>query len=180
MMNFDDVMNQRRSIRSYKKTQAIEKSEIEQMVEAALMAPSWKNSETGRYYIALSEQYRKAVMECLPQFNQKNSLNAGAFVVTTFKKNISGFDNEGNPINEVGQGWGCYDLGLANENFVLKAAQMGYGTLIMGIRDSKKLREVFNISENEEVVAVIAVGKAEVLPEAPKRRELSEVVKFFK
>ena len=56
---------------------------------------------------------------------------------------------------------------------------MGYGTLIMGIRDSKKLREVFTISDSEEVVAVIAVGKAEALPTAPKRRELSEVAKFF-
>ena len=56
---------------------------------------------------------------------------------------------------------------------------MGYGTLIMGIRDGEKLREIFNISQNEEVVAVIAVGKAETLPVAPKRRELSEVVKFF-
>lgn len=178
-MNFDDVINQRRSIRNYKKAEPIEKKEIEQMIEAALMAPSWKNSETARYYVALSEQYIKTVMECLPEFNQRNSLNAGAFVVTTFKKNISGFDNEGNPVNEVGQGWGCYDLGLANENFVLKAAQMRYGTLIMGIRDSKKLREIFSIPESEEVVAVIAVGKAEVLPVAPKRRELSAVAKFF-
>lgn len=179
-MNFDDVINQRRSIRNYKKTEAIEKKEIEQMIKAALMAPSWKNSETARYYIALSEQYIKIVMECLPEFNQRNSLNVGAFAVTTFKKNISGFDNEGNPVNEVGQGWGYYDLGLANENFILKAAQMGYGTLIMGIRDSKKLREAFNISEDEEVVAVIAIGKAEVLPTAPKRQELSQVAKFFK
>lgn len=178
-MNFDDVINQRRSIRSYKKTEAIEKREIEQMIEAALMAPSWKNSETARYYVALSQDYIKMVMECLPEFNQRNSINAGAFVITTFKKNISGFDNEGNPVNEVGQGWGCYDLGLSNENFVLKAAQMGYGTLIMGIRDSKKLRKVFTISDSEEVVAVIAVGKAEALPAAPKRRELSEVAKFF-
>lgn len=178
-MNFDDVINQRRSIRNYKKAEPIEKKEIERMMEAALMAPSWKNSETARYYVALSEQYIKTVMECLPEFNQRNSLNAGAFVVTTFKRNISGFDNEGKPVNEVGQGWGCYDLGLANENFVLKAAQMGYGTLIMGIRDSKKLREIFSIPESEEVVAVIAVGKAEVLPVAPKRRELSAVAKFF-
>ncbi len=38
------------------------------------------------------------------EFNQRNSLNAGAFVITIFKKNVSGFDNEGNPVNEVGQG----------------------------------------------------------------------------
>lgn len=178
-MNFDDVINQRRSIRSYKKTGIIEKSEIEQMIKAAIIAPSWKNSQTARYYVALSENSIKMVMECLPSFNQKNSSNASAFIVTTFKKNISGFDNEGNPVNEVGQGWGYYDLGLANENLVLKAKQMGYGTLIMGIRDSEKLRNVFHIPDNEEVVAVIAVGKADASPVAPKRCEISEVAKFL-
>ncbi len=56
---------------------------------------------------------------------------------------------------------------------------MGYGTLIMGIRDSKKLRELFNIPENEEVVAVIAVGKAEVLPTAPKKKRIVRSCKIF-
>ena len=60
-MNFDDVINQRRSIRNYKETEPIEKREIEQMVEAALMAPSWKNSETARYYVSLSQDYIKMV-----------------------------------------------------------------------------------------------------------------------
>ena len=35
-----------------------------------------------------------------------------------------------------------YDLGLANENLLLKAAEMGIGTLVMGIRDEKKLHEI--------------------------------------
>jgi len=177
-MEFDKVINERRSIRSYEAA-TIEKQEIEQMIRAALMAPSWKNSETARYYVALSEAAIKEVRECLPEFNQRNAANAGALIVTAFIKNISGFDNEENPVNEVGQGWGCYDLGLANENLVLKAEQMGYKTLIMGIRDSEKLRDILNISDKEEIVAVIAVGKSTVKPAAPNRREVSEVTKFY-
>lgn len=47
----------------------------------------------------------------------------------------------------MGNGWGCYDLGLQNENFVLKAAELGYGTLIMGLRDGEQLRKVLDIPE---------------------------------
>ena len=42
------------------------------MIDASLMAPSWKNSETARYYVALSQEYIKMVMQCLPEFNQRN------------------------------------------------------------------------------------------------------------
>ena len=55
----------------------------------------------------------------------------------------------------MGNGWGCYDLGLQNENFVLKAAELGYGTLIMGLRDGEQLRKVLDIPEEETVVAVL-------------------------
>ncbi len=42
--------------------------------------------------------------------------------------------------NELGNGWGCYDLGLQNENLILKAKELGYGTLIMGLRATSSVR----------------------------------------
>ena len=37
-----------------------------------------------------------------------------------------GFDkNTGSPVNEAGDGWGYYDLGLQNDNLLLKAAELG-------------------------------------------------------
>ena len=79
----------------------------------------------------------------------------------------------------MGNGWGCYDLGLQNENFVLKAAELGYGTLIMGLRDGERLRKVLDIPEEETVVAVIAVGVAAEEPKRPRRKGLDEIVKVY-
>lgn len=85
-----------------------------------------------------------------PEFNQNNSEGA-ALVVTTFVKNCVGFDRlSGEPVNECANGWGYYDLGLQNENFVLKAKELGLDTLIMGIRDGEAIREFFNLPENEQ------------------------------
>ena len=50
--------------------------------------------------------------------------------------------------------------GLQNENLVLKAVDLGLSTLIMGLREADRLREILNIPESETIVAVIAVGKA--------------------
>lgn len=81
--------------------------------------------------------------------------------------------------NELGNGWGCYDLGLQNENLILKAEDLGLSTLIMGLRESDKLRELLDIPETETVVSVIAVGKADESPARPPRKELDAIAKFF-
>ena len=80
-------------------------------------------------------------------------------IVTTFVHNRAGFQTDGTPDNEIENGWGCYDLGLQNENLILKATELGLSTLIMGLRDGDKIREMLSIPESETIVSVIAVGK---------------------
>ena len=56
---------------------------------------------------------------------------------------------------------------------------MGFDTLIMGMRDADKLREVFSIPETETIMAVIALGYRAEEPNRPERRTLDDVAKFF-
>ena len=111
-------------------------------------------------------------------------MNAGkcenaVLIISTFVHDRAGFQKDGTADNELGNGWGCYDLGLQNENLVLKAAELGYGSLIMGIRDADKIREFLEIPQEETVVAVIAVGVPGEQPDRPKRKEVEEIVKFL-
>ena len=99
-------------------------------------------------------------------------------IVSTFEKGKSGFFR-GNPANDAGDFWGAYDNGLSNAYLVLKAREMGFDTLIMGMRESDKLRELFNIPEEEMILAVIALGYRAEEPNMPVHRPLDEVVKFF-
>ena len=71
------------------------------------------------------------------------------------------------------------DLGLQNENLLLKATDLGLSTLVMGIRDADRLREMLSISEEEIIVSVIAVGYGDATPTMPKRKEISEFVTFY-
>lgn len=77
------------------------------------------------------------------------------------------------------KGWGYYDLGLHNENFILKAKELGLGTLVMGIRDGEKIQEMLEIPETEMVVSVISVGYIKENPPKPKRKDVDDILKFF-
>lgn len=179
-MELDQVMARRRSIRAFQKGRRVDKANVEAVLKAATLAPSWKNSQTSRYYVAMSEEMVKAVREQgLPAFNQERVANAPVLIVTTYVKNRSGYTREGEPENEVGNGWGCHDLGLQTQNLVLKAAELGLGTLIMGIRDGEGLRKVLGIPEEEAVMAVIALGYSDIQPAMPKRKEVNEIAKFL-
>ena len=156
-MEFEALLEARRSVRAFDETKAVTEDQIKTLIEAGIQA---------------------FAADCLPEFNAQSSHGA-ALVVTTFVSNRSGFDREGNPDNECGNGWGYYDLGLHNENFVLKAKELGLDTLIMGIRDGEAIRKQLSIPDTETVVSVIAVGYGKTTPEKPKRKSPEDIVKFF-
>lgn len=85
-MEFQEILDSRRSIRSYDAAKKVTKEQVEELIEAALQAPSWKNSETARYHCVLNEDViAKIREEALPAFNQKSSAGA-ALIVATFVK----------------------------------------------------------------------------------------------
>lgn len=178
-MELMQAVNERRSIRDYKPGMSITVDQIKEMVACAQEAPSWKNSQTARYYAVIGEDMRAKIDAALPEFNVNSSKNACALIVTTFEMKRAGFDREGNPDNELGDQWGAYDLGLQNENLLLKAREMGYDTLVMGIRDGQAIREALEIPDSQQVVAVIAVGVRETTPAMPKRKEIDSILKVF-
>ena len=178
-MEFQKLIEERRTVRKYSPENRITKEDLLAVIRAAQEAPSWKNSQTGRYYCVMSEEMvEKVSRECLPEMNQAKAENA-SLIVTTFVHSHSGFQKDDTPDNELGNGWGCYDLGLQNENLILKAKELGYGTLIMGLRAGDKLREILSIPETETVVAVIAIGKAAEEPARPKRKDVEDIVRFY-
>ena len=90
-MEFSELIEVRRSVRRYAKS-VISKDEMEKIVADALNAPSWKNSETTRYYAAIGDEAKARIWkEALPTFNAANSADAAALVAVTFVPGESGF-----------------------------------------------------------------------------------------
>lgn len=176
-LSFDEVLTTRRSIRNYDATKKISEAEVRELLKTAQEAPSWANQQPTKYYVAISPEKLAAVQEMVGG-NKDRIKNAPVLIVSTFERGKSGFFGN-TPTNEVGDGWGAYDNGLSNCYLVLKARAMGFDTLIMGMREADKLRELFAIPENESVMAVIALGYRAGEPRKPNHRPLDEIVKFF-
>ncbi len=176
-MEFGELIAKRRSVRGYEAGREIDNELIREIITEAYQAPSWKNSQTARYYVANTPESIEKVRNAMPEFNRLNSNNA-ALVITTFVKDISGF-NAGTAQNELSNKWGAYDLGLNNAYFVLAAKEKGLDTLIMGIRDAAVLREEFGIPKTEQIVSVIALGYGEKQPAPRADRAVDEVAKFL-
>lgn len=175
-MEFMELIKARHSVRKYEGI--IPHEDLVAVLRAAQQAPSWKNQQTARCYVPeTAETLEDLRAATLPAFNQNSSAKA-TLIVTTFVRNVVGF-NDGVPANEIGNGWGAYDLGLHDAYLILAAKDMGYDTLIMGIRDADRIREKLRIPENEEIMSVIAIGKPGEAPTQRPRKELSEVTKFF-
>ena len=176
-MESTDLIKARRSIRAYGEA-VISHEDLARILTQAQQAPSWKNQQASRCYVAETPEKLEKLRETgLPSFNCKNSANA-LLIVTTFVKGIVGH-TDGEPVNDGGDFWGAYDLGLHDAYLILAAKNAGYDTLIMGIRNSDQIRQQLAIPEDEQIMSVIALGKGTGSPADRPRKALDEVVRFF-
>jgi len=176
-VSFDEVLTTRRSVRAYNPSRKISEAQVRELLTATQEAPSWANQQPTKYYVAISDEKLAAVQDMVGG-NKERIKDAPVLIVSAFERGKSGFF-QGNQTNEVGDGWGAYDNGLSNCYLILKARAMGFDTLIMGMRDANALRTLFDIPENETIMAVIALGYRAAEPNRPERRPLDDIVKFF-
>ncbi|MCB6415418.1 nitroreductase family protein [Dorea acetigenes] len=175
-MELQACLENRRSIRQYKDT-PVSREVIKELIEAAILAPSWKNSQVSRYYVADGEK-KAQLAECLPDFNQKNVKDAPVLIVSAVVKGRSGFERDGSYSTHLKEGFQYFDNGLQVANLCLKAKELGLGTLVMGLYDEAAIREFFHIDDTQEIVSVISVGYPDIDPVKPKRKAAEEITVF--
>lgn len=179
MKTFDEIIGERRSVRHYDSTKPVSREMVETLIKAAIEAPSWKNSQTSRYYVVATPEMREKLKACLWPKNQMTVKDAPVLIVTTFVKGIVGFERDGSKSNELGDGWGIYDLGLHNAFLLLKATDIGLDSIVLGLRDADAIRKLIEIPDNEVVVAVIGIGYRSEDSTRPHRKEVEEIAKFY-
>lgn len=65
-MEYTELIEKRRSIRAFDASRKVTEEEMKELVYAAIQAPSWKNSQTARYYAVLSDEMNEKVLEGVP------------------------------------------------------------------------------------------------------------------
>lgn len=178
-MDTIETIKKRRSVRKFKQDK-ISHELIETMIEAAVYAPSWKNTQITRYIAIENEEIKnKIAIEYVPEFNQKSILSAPVLMAVTVMKGRSGFERDGSFTTKKGNGWEMFDCGIASQTFCLAASEYGLGTVILGIFDIEGITELLGIPEEQELVALIPLGYPDESPNAPKRKEIQDVLKYI-
>ena len=96
--------------------------------------------------------------------------SAPLLVAQTFVKNRCGYERDGSFTTDREDGWQYYDCGIAAQTFCLAAHDLGLATVIMGVFDRKRLQEYLQVPEDQELMALIAVGYPAQVGGAPKRK----------
>lgn len=175
-MELQTCIEQRRSVRKYK-NQSVPRELIREIIKAATFAPSWKNSQVSRYYVAEGNA-KKELASYLGEFNGRNVQDAPVLIVSTVVNKRSGFTREGEYETHLKDGFQYYDCGMQSMNLCLKPHELGLATLVMGIYDEAAIRKLFNIDESQIIVAVTAVGYADGETSMPKRKSVDDITVF--
>lgn len=170
-MDIFQVFRDRRSIRKYKDT-AVEREKIEQILDAARLAPSWKNMQCWRFLVLTDAGQRAKVLEAFPADNPGTKAIAMAPVVVVVCGNTFESDREN------GIDYFAVDVAIAFEHLCLAAHAVGLGTCWMGWYDEGRIKRALGIPENIRIVGITPLGYPDQEPKPRPRKELSEIAYF--
>lgn len=170
----------RRSVRQFT-SEPVSHALLEQVISLASYSPSWKNTQISRY-LAMEDP---AVLEtiaaeyCLPGANNPAIIRSCPLLIAqSFVKHRCGFERDGSYSTDREEGWQYYDCGIAAQTFCLAAHDLGLATVIMGVFDRKRLQSYLQIPEEQELMALIAVGYPAQTGAAPKRKDVETLLSY--
>ncbi|MGD0645704.1 MAG: nitroreductase family protein [Candidatus Bathyarchaeia archaeon] len=166
-MDVFEAVQERRSIRAYQ-DKPVPRDKLEKILEAARLAPSARNIEPWHFVVITDSEKRRVLSK-----GRFAKFLAEAPVVI-----VACGDKKASP------DWYAIDVSLAVENMVLTATSEGLSTCCVGSFDEKDVNAAIKISENYEVLLLLAVGygrekldlSGKLLHLMRSRKALSEVV----
>lgn len=171
------IMKERRSIRRYEEKEVPEEM-VQQILNSVRWAPSWANSQCWEVIVIKDPDVREAVTGTLPKTNpaSKGMAMAPLVLVLCAKLRSSGFYKD--EVTTKHGDWFMFDLGIATQNICLTAHDLGLGTVVVGMFDHDRAKEILKVEEGYEVVAILPMGFPAKGSPVPKRREISEFAHY--
>ena len=175
-MNTIDCIKSRRSVRKFTE-EKVPHEVLEQLVELARWAPSWKNTQIARYVAVEDEALKNRIAEeaTIP-WNEGIIKGAPVLMVMTYVEKRCGYERDGSFSTSKGDRWQNFDCGIAAATFELAAHELGLGSVVLGIFEEEKLRELLELPEGMGVACLMPLGYPAEEPGAPKRKEVVELL----
>jgi nitroreductase len=163
-----EIIRRRYSCRAYQ-DKPIEPEKLEQIFEAARLAPSAKNLQDWRFVVVTDKAAKHRLAEAAN--NQKFLEKAGAIIVAC---------STSDEVMRCGQAVGPIDVAIALEHIALQAAELALATCWIGSFYPEKVRPIVGIPENVAIIELMAVGYPADSRKEPRREPLENIVCYEK
>jgi nitroreductase len=163
-----DAIRKRYSCRAYQ-DRPVEREKLEQILEAARLAPSAKNLQDWRFVVVTDRETKRKLAQAAN--NQTFLQGAGAIIVAC---------TVSDEVMRCGQAVGPIDVAIALEHIALQAAESGLATCWIGSFYLEKVRPIVGIPENVAIIELMAVGYPADSPKVPNRHSIEKVVCYEK
>ncbi|NCB41244.1 MAG: nitroreductase [Clostridia bacterium] len=179
-MDVKQAIEQRRSVRKYKDI-PVEEDKLKILLEAARLAPTGSNTQSGRFIVTQSKEMREKIAEV--SHRQKWMTQAPLFIscIADIRVRIPDgalYIDELSPEFAVKQ---CIrDVSIQADHIVLQAEELGLSTCWIGWYDQTEIREALNLPSDKYVVCILVVGYANEKPAPRVRNSIEEIVRYEK
>ena len=146
-MDFLDLAKERYSCRYFDTEKQIEQEKIDKILEAARIAPTGRNSQSQRILVLTDKKELEKLSGCT-----QYGWGAPLVMVVCYDK------NESWKRTCDGADGGIIDMSIITTHMMLEVTNLGLGSTWVGSFDPKKAKEIYNIPENYEVVALLPIG----------------------
>ena len=193
-MQFDQVVQTRRSIRNFKPDPVSDKA-ISDILETARLAPSGSNIQPWRFVVIRSQEIKEklktatrwkfalkapVIMACCTELSALDSrpdrivelTQAGVF------DNVE-MDGEYSPPEKNQEQLLAYlnmNVGIAITYMMLKAVDLGLGTCWIAGFDPLKAKNILALDDNMHIVALLPIGYPERVPAQRPRFPLEKLI----
>lgn len=166
-MDFATLVKNRYSVRGYR-SDPVEKEKLEQVLEAARLAPTAANRQPFRIVVAQTEG-RKEEMQRL--YDKDWFVQAPLVICVCAVKSEAW-------VSRGGMNYVYVDVAIVMDHIILAATDLGLGTCWIGAFSKDVARDAFNLPDDLEPVVMTTLGYAGIESEPKERRSIDELVRY--
>lgn len=166
-MEFLELTKKRYSVRAYKST-PVEYDKLEEVLEAARMAPTAANRQPFQLII-IPTKGRES--ELLRIYNKPWFVEAPVVICAC------GITSE-SWVRQDGKNYCGVDVAIAMDHLILAAADLGLGTCWVGAFNPEEARKVLKIPDELEPIAFTPLGYPDDQPGDKIRKPIEEIIRY--
>lgn len=163
-----EAIRKRRSVRKYEETEVTEE-QLKQVLDTLLYAPSWANKQGWQVMVVKDAGIRAKVSEVLEANpGQKAVAAAPVLIVVCMDPTASGA--------LPGRDYFMVDAGILMDHIMLEAAELGLGTVFIGMFDEEKVRAALGVPAEYRIVGLTPLGVPAKMPGERPRNDLDDML----